>query len=159
MLEDSHINLCGPIWRNSGGRKLLLLVRQLLSHTWQPHTKLVVGIPLRTLYYGDDDFSAYLGLLDGFRKLVNLEEFVSVQDDPCPNAFREDTYVWTHWPKLKRLALWNVRADEDFWRHVALHDALEVVVLSSTDDMMKVEPKTEYFKHRSGPSVSSSPEV
>ena len=131
--------------------ELYLSVRDLLSYTWQTLTKLVVDIPLRKLYLGDDDFSAHPVLLDGFRKPVNLEEFVSAQDDWCLNASEEGTCVWSQWQKLKRLALWNVWADEDFWRHVALHDALEVVVLPSTDDMMKVEPKAEYFKHGKRP--------
>jgi hypothetical protein len=47
--------------------------------------------------------------------------------------------------------LWNVDAGEGFWRQVALHPSLDMVVLSSTDGLMETDPKAGYLKHASRP--------
>jgi hypothetical protein len=131
---------------------LCLSIQTILSYTCGTLKKLIIDMPLRSCYPEEDDHNVRRVLKEVFEKLVNLEEFVSTQDELYLDTFEgEHAYVWNHWPRLKRLALWNVDADEGFWRHVALHPSLEMVVLSSTDGLMETDPKAGYFKHASRP--------
>ncbi len=63
----------------------------------------------------------------------------------------EHAYVWTKWPKLKRLALYNPNMDPDHWRNVALHPSLETIVMCNVDYLDYTNPKEEYFKHTDRP--------
>ncbi|KAK5994357.1 hypothetical protein PT974_04831 [Cladobotryum mycophilum] len=79
--------------------------------------RLIVNMPLRSLY-PDDDYDGIRPLLrKGFEALVNIEEFVSLQDGLFlrlgPRS-RNEPEVWaTCWPKLRRLSLYNVDIDPD----------------------------------------------
>ena len=88
-----------------------------LLYILSPHLKrLVIDIPLRSLYPDEDHLSVRPILRNAFLRLTNLEEFTSARDELYLNvhengrwanaATREDE-VWTLWPKLKRLALYN----------------------------------------------------
>ncbi|KAF2819244.1 hypothetical protein CC86DRAFT_432320 [Ophiobolus disseminans] len=123
-------------------------VRELLCYTSDTLRKLIIDIPLRTCYPEDDHLGVRHVLREGFDRLVNLEEFMSTQDELYLDTLEDQfAVVWLQWPKLKRLALWNVDADETFWRRVALHPSLQTLVLSSPDSIMEIDPKAEYLKH------------
>lgn len=127
---------------------LASLVRDLLYRTCHTLRKLVIDMPLRTYYPEDDHEGVRQMLRGGFERLVNLEEFVSTCDELYLDTFGdENARVWLSWPKLKRLALWNVHADESFWRSVALHQSLQMVVLSNPDSIIEVNARVEYNRH------------
>lgn len=109
-------------------------------------------MPLRTCYPEDDHLAVRPVLREGFARLTNLEEFVSTRDELYLDVMDgERAYVWSAWPKLKRLALWNVDVGQEFWRHVAQHSSLESLVLSNSDSLDQVNPKAEYFKYSDRP--------
>jgi|TARA_R110002003_G_scaffold48_28_gene4192 hypothetical protein len=123
-------------------------VRELFCFTCESLTKLVIDIPLRTCYPEDDHLAVRPVLREGFERLVNLVEFVSTQDELYLDVVRrENACVWEQWPKLKRLALYNVAADETFWRRVAHHPSLDVLILSNPDCINEVDPKAAFLKH------------
>ena len=127
-------------------------IRELLCYTCETLRRLIIDIPLRTLYPEDDHLAVRRVLREGFERLVNLEEFVSTQDELYLDVFDgEFAVLWKSWPKLKKLALWNVAADEVFWRHVSLHPSLQTLILSSPDCLMEVDPEVEYHKHTTRP--------
>jgi hypothetical protein len=148
-----------PFLDDVGDMSLCTSVRDLLSYASETLCKLVIDIPLRAWFPEDDEDedehkNVRKVLREGFEGLVNLEEFVSTQDELYLDLTyhdRERAVIWTHWPKLKRLALYNVAADADFWRNVACHPSLQTIVLSNPDCLMEDDPKAEYFKHNSRP--------
>ncbi|KAF2029017.1 hypothetical protein EK21DRAFT_44172, partial [Setomelanomma holmii] len=120
-------------------------VRELLFFTCESLTKLVIDMPLRTCYPEDDHLAVRPVLRESFERLVNLVEFVSVQDELYLDVFdQEHACVWAHWPRLKRLSLYNVAADEQFWHRVAAHPCLDTLVLSVPDCLNEVDLKAEY---------------
>lgn len=128
------------------------LVRDLLCFTSVTLRKLVIDIPLRSLYPEDDHKGVRKVLREGFQGLVNLEEFVSTQDELYLDVTEgERTAFWTRWPKLKRLALYNVAADSDFWRNVAYHSSLHTLVLTEPDCLIEDDPKALYYTHSTRP--------
>ena len=128
-------------------------VRDLLCHASETLTKLIINIPLRTCYPDDGPhYAVRKALREGFESLVNLEEFVSVQDELFIDLWHmEHAVVWTRWPKLKRLALYNPDMDEEFWRHVAQHPSLETLALMNVDSIEQVNCKEAYFRHTDRP--------
>ncbi|KAM0246581.1 hypothetical protein ACHAP5_004706 [Fusarium lateritium] len=96
---------------------------------------LAVEMPLRTLYRGDDHYGIRKILRQGFETLSNIEEIVSVRDElylDSTGGF-EDPQVWTQWPKLKRIALYNVSADEYLWQNMLLCPQLETAIFTRAD--------------------------
>src|SRR5277367_3130474 len=74
-------------------------------------TRLVIDIPLRSLRPEDDPNNVRPFLQAAFQELVALEEFVSTRDElfrDVTKRDREHPAVWSAWPNLKRLALYNV---------------------------------------------------
>jgi hypothetical protein len=147
-----------PFLDDVGNLTVCTTVRDLLSHISETLRKLVIDMPLRAWFPEDDDEdenqSVRRVLREGFEGLVNLEEFVSTQDElylDFTYHSRERAVIWKRWPKLKRLALYNVAADSDFWRNVACHPSLQTIVLTNPDCLMEDDPKAEYFKHTSRP--------
>lgn len=73
-------------------------------------TRLVIDIPLRSLYPEDDENSLRSKLRAAFVELTALEEFCSAQDElylsTDPDG-QPEPEVWSCWPRLKRLALYN----------------------------------------------------
>jgi hypothetical protein len=129
------------------------MTRELLCHT-SPHLKrLVIDIPLRSLYPEDDMFSVRPLLREGFMALENLEEFVSIRDELYlkTNLDNFEPPVWRRWKKLRRLALYNVDAQSSFWANVANMPELEVLVLTRADGLEEFNIKARYFQYtRSG---------
>jgi hypothetical protein len=127
-------------------------IGDLFSNTCYTLRKLVIDMPLRTCYPEDGHYVVRSVLREAFEVLVNLEEFVSTQDELYLDVTdMEHTYVWARWPKLKRMALWNPDANETFWRHVAEHPSLETLVLSNPDSLGYVDPKAAYFEYTNRP--------
>lgn len=110
-------------------------VRELFNYTCGTLRRLVVDIPLRSLYPEDDHLAVRRVLREGFERLENLEEFVSTQDELYLAVTEENRYpaVWTSWKKLKRLALYNADLTFYFFRDLARLPLLETVVLSRSD--------------------------
>jgi hypothetical protein len=90
---------------------------------------------------------------------VNLEEFVSIQDDADIESVHgeesrknERVGVWESWPKLKRLCLGHGDyVDKTFWERVALHPSLEILLVCSISALSECDPKVEYLKQTTRP--------
>src|SRR3569623_101627 len=79
-----------------------------------------------------------------------LEEFVSVRDELYLDVFEADLQidepeVWTMWPYLRRLALYNVDTSKDFWAKAAGMAHLETILLTRADGLPELCAKTAYF--------------
>lgn len=131
-----------------------LWVRELFCLVHPSLTRLVIDMPLRSLYPASDHLSVRKTLRDAFSLLTSLEEFVSMRDELYldvlepewrPVGQGKETQVWSLWPKLRRLALYNVDADDHFWRAVRRVEGLLTVVLTRTDGLETACIKTEYL--------------
>ncbi|KAJ0121167.1 hypothetical protein J7T55_008329 [Diaporthe amygdali] len=126
-------------------------IRELFCLIHPTLRRLVVDIPLRSLYPADDHLNVRKTLREAFSLLTEIEEFVSVQDELYLDILEpewrteKETSVWTLWPKLKRLALYNVDADERFWKSVEGMRELDTVVLTRADGLESTCMKSEYF--------------
>lgn len=127
-------------------RELLCLVRPSLA-------RLIVDMPLRSLYPADDHLDVRKTLRAAFCALAGLEELVCVRDElyldvqePGWRVGRErEVAAWTFWPRLKRLALYNVDADLGFWRGVRGARQLEQVVLTRADGLVNYCLKSAFL--------------
>lgn len=110
-------------------------VRELFSYTCGTLRRLVIDIPLRSLYPENDHLAVRRVLREGFERLENLEEFVSAQDELYLEVTEDGgrPAVWKKWTKLKRLALYNVDLTSQFFQDLARLCALEALVLSRSD--------------------------
>ncbi|CAH0000059.1 unnamed protein product [Clonostachys byssicola] len=101
--------------------------------------RLIVNIPLRSLYPEEDQLGVKAVLRRGFEALVNLEEFASLQDElyvgteTGPQAIEQEEVWATRWPKLRRLYLYNPLIEEEFWYDVLRSPNLEVVIVGRPD--------------------------
>lgn len=101
--------------------------------------RLVIDIPLRSLYPDEDAGLRRPILRSAFSQLSELREFTSIRDelylnttDP-PDSLDEEE-VWTVWPKLERLALYNVDASgPQFLRALPKATKLQQLVLTRAD--------------------------
>lgn len=124
-------------------------VRELYNYTGGTLRRLVIDMPLRSLWPQDDHLGVRPILWEGFERLENLEEFVSIRD-ACALELTVDGRnpdVWASWTKLKRLALYNVDLTHFFFRDLACLSHLETLVLSNSlgyDDSL--EDWEEYFE-------------
>jgi hypothetical protein len=124
-------------------------VRELFNYTCGTLRRLVIDIPLRSLYPEDDHLGVRRVLREGFERLENLEEFVSTRDELYLEVTEDGRHpaVWASWKKLKRLALYNVDLTISFFRDLACLGHLETLVLSRTDcNREGLEEWEEYFK-------------
>lgn len=130
-------------------RELLCLLRLTLL-------RLVVDLPLRSLAPADDHLDVRRTLRNGFEQLLVIEELVCARDelflDVLDAASRRaaslgvpQTVVWAAWPRLRRLALYNVDASVRFWANVRVSGALETLILTRADGLQDVCPKRAYF--------------
>ncbi|KAJ4394640.1 hypothetical protein N0V93_003859 [Gnomoniopsis smithogilvyi] len=150
--RDTIDNLPIAIWI----RELFCLVQPTLR-------RLVIDIPLRSLYPADDHLDVRKTLREAFSMLTNLEEFVSVRDELYLDLLEpewrteRETAVWSLWPRLKRLALYQVAADEMFWASVRAMRDLDTVILTRADDLERVCIKSHYLDaSTTGPSAGES---
>jgi len=131
-------------------------VRELLCSVCRSLRRLVIDLPLRSLYPADDHLDVRRVLRDGFSRLTMLEEFVSVRDELYLDVFdaalrTDEAQVWTAWPNLRRLALYNVDTSHRFWIKVAGMPKLETLVLTRADGLLDGCVKTAYFEKTSRP--------
>jgi hypothetical protein len=142
--------LLSPFGDNIDDAPLCASTADLLLSTCHTLRKLVIDVPLRTCYPEDDHGAVRSVLRAGFESLLSLEEFVSVRDELYLDVYeKEHAFVWAKWPKLKRMALWNPDCDETFWRHVAEHPSLNILILSNADSLGDTDPKVAYLAYTS----------
>jgi len=128
-----------------------------LLHLFAPTLRrLVIDIPLRSLYPDDDHTRLRPLLRDAFSALTSLELFCSVQDELYLDTVLyplslNQVPVWSLWPKLKTLALYNqdVRMDK-FWAGLGKLKYLEAVVLTRSDGLEDLDFRREWEKHCGG---------
>ncbi len=114
-------------------RFIVLSICRLFAHISPSLTRLVIDMPLRSLYPEDDRRGVRKLLRSAFQKLTALEEFVSTRDELYLGTHRRwaanaevEPEIWSLWPKLRRLALYNVDVSNlDF-----LHDIQECTELT-----------------------------
>lgn len=145
-----------PFGQTIDNQPTAIWIRELFCLVHPTLRRLVIDIPLRSLFPADDHLNVRKTLREAFSLLTELEEFTSVRDElyldilePEWRAERE-TDVWTLWPRLRRLALYNVYADERFWKPVRSMRELETVVLTRADGLESTCMKSEYFGTASG---------
>ncbi|KAH7150153.1 hypothetical protein B0J13DRAFT_549640 [Dactylonectria estremocensis] len=115
-----------------------IVVRDILL-TLAPVLKcLIIDMPLRSLYPEYDKEGIRPILRHGFEALVHLEEFVSIRDELFLAIVEDETehHVWaTCWPKLRRLALYNLDMDpeEGAWLEIVGLPCLELGVFTRAD--------------------------
>ena len=116
------------------------LVENILCHLAPVLKKLVIDMPLRTLWPEDDAKGVRRMIRRGFEALENLEEFVSIRDELFLDIKEErpsrETLVWdSHWPKLRHLALYNLDLDsiESMWDSLARVPHLETAIFTRPD--------------------------
>ncbi|KAJ6444056.1 ubx [Purpureocillium lavendulum] len=101
--------------------------------------RLVIDMPLRSLYPDQDRYRVRPVLRSAFQALVNLEEFTSVQDELFLNAYslgHGEPLVWLHcWKKLRRLCIYNpdIGSQQPVWDGMVLHPTLEVAIFARAD--------------------------
>jgi hypothetical protein len=104
-------------------------------------TRLVIDIPLRSLHPEDDPNNVRPFLQAAFQELVALEEFVSTRDElylDVTKRDREHPAVWSTWPNLKRLALYNVDVSSmRFLRDIQQCRQLTHLVLTRADGLIE----------------------
>ena len=109
--------------------------------------RLVVDIEFRSHYPDEPDSREIrVPLRNAFSKLANLEEFVSVRDELYLSAttttgsdYRVEPPIWSMWPRLQKLALYNIDINEDFRKHLSqLHD-LKTLVLTRADGLDELD--------------------
>jgi hypothetical protein len=129
-------------WRSSPLNDLptACLVQEILFRLSPVLRKLVIDMPLRSLYTAYDDQGVRPVLRRGFEALTNLEEFVSIRDelyidlDEEPSS--QEPLVWaTKWPSLRRLGLYNLDLDSgrSVWDAMAELSHLDTVVFTRPD--------------------------
>ena len=75
--------------------------------------RLVIDIPLRTLWPENDRKHIKKVLWRGFEALVHLEEFTSVRDELFLYASYQQPWSFAVWPDLRRLSLYNLDLSSD----------------------------------------------
>lgn len=124
-----------PMYSDLQNLSMIQDVREILFNLAPVLKTLVVDMPLRNLYREDDHYGIRKILREGFEALADIEEIVSVRDElylDSTGGF-EDPQVWIRWPKLKRMALYNVSADEELWKNMLLCPQLETAIFTRGD--------------------------
>jgi hypothetical protein len=118
--------------------------------------RLVIDIPLRSLYPEDDSRGIRRILRDGFVQLTSLEMFCSARDElflSCSAEWPTDQSeenVWSLWPNLKTLALYNCDlVSAKFWRDIGKIKKLETLILTRADSVQDVDFKAEWNRGES----------
>ncbi|KAK1764553.1 hypothetical protein QBC33DRAFT_546397 [Phialemonium atrogriseum] len=133
-----------------------LRVRDVFCKVRGTLKRLVIDMPLRSLYPAEDHRRVRDVLRDGFSLLTGLEELVSVRDELYLDVHEPDwpvkePPVWTMWPEIRRLALYNQDIGLEFWHHVASMQKLDSLVLTRADGLSEVCIKTEFFGRANRP--------
>lgn len=104
--------------------------------------RLVIDMPLRRLYPDEDHQGLRKLLRKAFLRLTALEEFCSVRDELYLETVgrRTDPEVWPAWPRLRRLALYNISIDVHFSLALQLCSNLTHLVLTRADGLFEHLP-------------------
>ncbi|KAF2142040.1 uncharacterized protein K452DRAFT_358511 [Aplosporella prunicola CBS 121167] len=116
---------------------------ELLSVMSGTLRRLVIDIPLRSLYPDEDHLNVRPKLRAAFQQLTALEEFTSSRDELYLSVFdlgsppaEAETLVWAGWSKLKKLALYNVAlGDPRMAPSLEQLSSLDCLVLTRADDL------------------------
>ena len=110
-------------------------VQELFTVLSQSLARLVIKMPLRNLMpEGDNTLPISATLHHAFEQLKVIEEFTSTLDELYLNtSVVHDPPVWREWRFLRRLALYNVVADADFFQDLRQLPLLQTVVLTRLD--------------------------
>jgi hypothetical protein len=127
---------------------------QLLTLLGPSLRRLVIDMPLRTLYPEDDHDGVRPILRDTFIQLHNLEEFVSTRDElyldirDRRGSSTQDSYPWASWPQLRRLALYNadVSSDTGFWPALFEMRELTSLVLTRADGLTECDIRRSWIE-------------
>jgi hypothetical protein len=140
--------LLAPFGDTIDNQPIATWTRELFNYSCHSLKKLVIDIPLRSLYPERDHLDVRRILREGFQRLENLEEFVSVKDELFldTTTHGSEPPVWKSWIKLKRLALYNVDADPDFWADISKMPDLETLVLTRADGLREHNIKLHFFE-------------
>lgn len=150
-----------PFGQTIDNQPTAIWIRELFCLVHPTLRRLVIDIPLRSLSPADDHLNVRKTLREAFSLLTALEEFTCVRDELYLDILEpewrteRETAVWTLWPKLRKLALYNVDADERFWKSVRSMSALDTVVLTRADGLESTCMKSEYFGTASGSGASN----
>lgn len=115
--------------------------------------RLVSNIPLRSLFPEEDEKLVRPVLRKAHLCLVNLEEFTSVRDElflaTKPDHWNNEPEpeVWTLWPKLRKLALYNVLVSEHWTENIKSMGHLETLALTRADGLAQY-PLPQMFAQR-----------
>ena len=126
-------------------------------------TRLIIDLPLRSLYPEDDKYQVRPRLRAAFSSLTALEEFCSVQDElyisTMPWPFSDmapfvEPEVWSTWPRLRRLALYNVDvAGIKFLPNLEKCKNLTHLVLARADGLYEQLPEKSMHWYRNLPKL------
>ena len=111
--------------------------------------RMVIDMPLRSAYPDRrEGREIRVPLRNAFRKLMALEEFTSVRDEQylstiMPKANDIEPPVWTRWPALRKLALYNVDISEDLLKNANRLHSIKTLILIRPDGMEDLGPLRE----------------
>lgn len=133
-----------------------------IFHAIAPTLKrLVINMPLRTLWPEKDEKGIKKVLYRAFEVLINLEEFVSVQDELFLYWVTEKEWRFEVWPKLRRLSIYNPDLGHDLGTEGFLYSFKEMqyfehFVCCRADGM---DEGIERLKEIYGDTASNAPGV
>lgn len=111
--------------------------------------RLVIDMPLRSLYPEEDHCFRRPVLRSAFLQLTRLKDFTSIRDElylSTTEDSMEEQEVWTFWPRLERLALYNIDASgPQFLRALPQAKKLEQLVLTRADGIEWERGQDEEF--------------
>jgi hypothetical protein len=130
---------------------------EILSVSAPTLSRLLIDVPLRFLYGSaanriPEIVKPRTALRGAFERLTALETFCSVRDElylgmhvPVVKYFEQR--VWSLWPKLRMLALYNQDVSvPQFWEKLGKLENLETLVLTRSDGLEEVNIKEEWKK-------------
>jgi hypothetical protein len=108
--------------------------------------RLLLDMPLRGNIYPEDDTDSVRQILrSAFVNLPALEEFCSVRDElyleTRPRHTSKEFSVWSQWPKLKTLALYNQDVNDVFLSELQKSQQIETVILTRSDGLEQIDLK------------------
>lgn len=149
IFSPKGLFLCPYEWQLDEDPKIAKDINILLPAIKNTLTRLVIDIPLRSLYPEDDEHSVRSILRAAFSELTALEEFCSARDElflESEATPRSEPEVWPLWPRLKRLALYNPDiASRGFLNGVKNCPNLTHLVLTRLDGVGNFP--NDHFKH------------
>ena len=131
--------------RNIDELNVVTWVRALFEFISNSLARLVIDMPLRSIYPYEDSNKVRPILRKAFQRLTALEEFTGTRDElyldiysSPQNLFIREPQIWASWPRLKRLALYNLDIDcSKFKDGLSNLQNLEVLVLTRADGLQE----------------------